>query len=371
MLSLSLAFNGALSSKTNTVDGADILRPNVERASLTPRVGAKFPNSEQVVRFPITSTMEIKQMAIVNEIKAAARGAVQHAAVRLPPSVRAAVFDALWRREPPDRDRLVSEARRYNIAGFLIDGEWGTFQSSTSDLMILPIYAATGTWAKRTNVELTEFFSGRSGVYLDIGANIGLTTVPVARNKAVRCIAFEPDPTNFANLEENVRRNVPEADVSLHRVALFDREAMLTFGLSDDGNLGDHRIVDGVATSRRTIEVPGLMLDLIVADITSPLAVKIDVQGAESKVIAGGRKVLEKTDLLIVEFSPFHIAMLDGDKNTIIDCLRSFTKIAITPGELDAELVYEDAKSACDQLDRFFDEAKLEEHAFKDIYAKR
>lgn len=310
-------------------------------------------------------------MSIVKEIKSAAKSALQHAAVRLPPGGRAALLEALWEREPHDHRRLVREAMHCNIAGFLIDGEWGKFQSSTNDLMILPIYAANGTWAKRTNFELIEFFSGRSGAYLDIGANIGLTTVPIARNKAVRCIAFEPDPTNFANLEENIRRNVPDADVSLHRVALFDREAMLTFGLSDDGNLGDHRIVDGVATRRRTIEVPGLMLDSFITDITFPLAVKIDVQGAESKVIAGGRKVLDRSDLLIIEFSPFHIAKLDGDKNTIIDCLRTFTKIAITPGESDAELIYEDAKSACDWLDRFFDEAKHDEHVFKDIYAKR
>jgi FkbM family methyltransferase len=310
-------------------------------------------------------------MSIVKDVKAAAKSALQHAAVRLPAGGRAALFEALWDLEPHDHRRLVREAMNCNIAGFLIDGEWGKFQSSTNDLMILPIYAATGTWAKRTNVELIEFFAGRSGTYLDIGANIGLTTVPIARNKAVRCIAFEPDPTNFANLEENIRRNVPDANVHLRQIALFDRDATLTFGLSDDGNFGDHRIVDGAATSRKTIEVQGTTLDSFMEELTPPLAVKIDVQGAESKVIAGGKKTLAKTGFLVIEFSPFHIAMLDGDKEPIIDCLRSFEDIAITPGESDAELVYEDAKTACDRLERFFDEAKLEENAFKDIYARR
>jgi FkbM family methyltransferase len=310
-------------------------------------------------------------MSIVKDAKTIAKNALRHAAVHLPAGGRAALFEALWDREPHDHRRLVREATRCNIAGFLIDGEWGTFQSSTNDLMILPIYAATGTWAKRTNLELIEFFAGRSGTYLDIGANIGLTTVPVARNKAVRCVAFEPDPTNFVNLEENIRRNAPDADVDLHRIALFDRDAILTLGLSDDGNFGDHRIVDAASTSRRTIEVEGRMLDSFIDAIEPPLALKIDVQGAESNVIAGGGKVLEQTELLIIEFSPFHIAMLDGDKDTIIDCLRSFEEIAIVAGESDAELVYENAKAACDQLDRFFDEARLEDNLFKDVYARR
>ncbi len=83
-------------------------------------------------------------MSIVKEIKSAARSALQHAAVRLPPGGRAALLEALWEHEPHDHRRLVREAMHCKIAGFLIDGEWGKFQSSTNDLMILPIYAANG-----------------------------------------------------------------------------------------------------------------------------------------------------------------------------------------------------------------------------------
>ena len=53
-----------------------------------------------------------------------------------------------------------------------------------------------------------DFFEERdSGTYLDIGANIGLTTIPIARNHRVRCHSFEPDPGLFVHLLENIHRN--------------------------------------------------------------------------------------------------------------------------------------------------------------------
>ena len=62
-------------------------------------------------------------------------------------------------------------------------------------------YASTGRWAEHTNELIGRFFdkAGR-GTFLDIGANIGLTTIPVARRANVACHAFEPEPENFRNL---------------------------------------------------------------------------------------------------------------------------------------------------------------------------
>jgi FkbM family methyltransferase len=95
----------------------------------------------------------------------------------------------------------------------------------------------------------------------------------VAQNALVRCIAFEPDPTNFQNLQQNLRRNIFGQNVTTHQTALFDREISVHFGLAEDGNLGDHRIVQQSNVRRRTIEVQA-----------EPLAVKIDVQGVEPNV---------------------------------------------------------------------------------------
>ena len=69
---------------------------------------------------------------------------------------------------------------------------------------------------------LQAFFAPTGGTYLDIGANIGLMTVPFARDPRIRCLAFEPDPTNFGFLQRNIApRNAPASSAELHQVALF------------------------------------------------------------------------------------------------------------------------------------------------------
>lgn len=76
-----------------------------------------------------------------------------------------------------------------------------------------------------------DFFTrAGSGTYLDIGANIGLTTIPVAQNPRVACKAFEPAPHNFRYLSHNVAANCPHGNVDLFNLALFDRRATMTMG---------------------------------------------------------------------------------------------------------------------------------------------
>jgi FkbM family methyltransferase len=304
-------------------------------------------------------------------MKEVAKHFLQSMAVRLPWGARSALLDALNSLHSTDRAWLIRQAAQANIAGFLVDGEWGLIQSAIGDQMILPIYARSGTWARRANLELINFFKGTSGTYLDIGANIGLTTIPLAHNSQVRCIAFEPDPTNYRNLQHNLRRNIDGDNVITHQIALFDREATVQFGLADDGNLGDHRIVNKQNFHRRTIEVRAMPLDGILDSTSGPLAAKIDVQGAEPNVIAGGRGVLAAAEFVILEFSPYLMAQLGSDHRTTIEFLRGFSRIAVVPGEHDGPLNYETADRACIQLEEFYMAAMSDESKFMDIYALR
>ena len=52
-----------------------------------------------------------------------------------------------------------------------------------------------------------------------MGANIGMTVISVARNPLVRCVAFEPEPTNFANLFANIATNCPYRNVVSDQIA--------------------------------------------------------------------------------------------------------------------------------------------------------
>jgi hypothetical protein len=82
--------------------------------------------------------------------------------------------------------------------------------------MLIAEYARTGTFAPAVTEALQSFFAPAGGTYLDIGANIGLMTVPFACDKRVHCSAFEPEPVNFDFPRRNVVRSHQGIGSRLH-----------------------------------------------------------------------------------------------------------------------------------------------------------
>jgi FkbM family methyltransferase len=197
--------------------------------------------------------------------------------------------------------------------------------------MVLCEYASTGTFAPKVTEILTKFFGPEGGTYLDIGANIGLMTIPFARNPRIHCLAFEPEPVNFAMLQQNVARNAPGSSVEFHQIALYNSRASLRLSLAN-GNIGDHRLTIEGIPGRQTIEVVAQPLDDFLDRISGPLAVKIDTQGAEPFIIAGGRQMLARADLIVFEFCPFLMRQLGGDPEIPIGLVAGFERVAVTRG---------------------------------------
>lgn len=224
-------------------------------------------------------------------------------------------------------------AEKHNIRSLKINGDYGLIEGSPHDLAILPSYVKTGTWSKGTNDLFLNFFKEKGGgTYIDIGANIGLTTIPIAQNPDVQCYCFEPEPTNYSFLIQNIKQNCPHGNVITKNIALFNEISQLAFELSPI-NYGDHRIKlkEGVDTlgenTWQTIEIEAKPLDNVIQGIDGPLAVKIDVQGAEPFVISGGEKLLSKVDFMIIEFSPYWMTRMGSNPHTIIKYISSFTQV--------------------------------------------
>jgi FkbM family methyltransferase len=210
-------------------------------------------------------------------------------------------------------------------------GDRGIVTSSWNDNFVLREYADTGAFAPTVTSALLDFFGADGGTYMDVGANIGLTTIPLARNPRIRCIAFEPEPLNFGFLQRNVARNAPDAVVEFHELALFHERGSMSLSIAD-ANIGDHRLTRNSVPGRHTIEIPTVPLDDFDTRISGKLAIKIDTQGAEPFVIAGAQKVLAKAGLLVVEFCPFLMRQLGGDPNIVIESMASFDRIAVMTG---------------------------------------
>jgi FkbM family methyltransferase len=273
-------------------------------------------------------------------------------------------------------DCISQIASQLNIVGVSVIGQYGIFTTAPNDDAILKAYAKHGEWASATNRAIQKFFVGGEGTYLDIGANIGMTVVPISAQSAVRCFAFEPEPANYRNLQINIFANCKNNNVTAFNLALFDRAGVLPFEISPN-NLGDHRIRIGAAGpgrlgehQRQLIQVPCARLDELDLPIHGPFFVKIDTQGAEPFVIAGGRGTLARADAILMEWAPYYMDRMGADKAIALEFLRAhFAAAKIQRAESDGEGHFQLIGKACEALSKSFSEWKDNPFEYVDVVA--
>jgi len=259
---------------------------------------------------------------------------------------------------------------RCGVVEVAANGDRGVVGSPAGDTMVIVEYTRTGTFAPAATEALKAFFAIAGGTYFDIGANIGLTTIPFASDPRIRCIAFEPEPVNFGFLHRNIARNTPGSSVALHQVALFHERTTLSLAVAE-GNIGDHRLTIAGIPGRRTVKVPAVPLDDFIDNITPPLAVKIDTQGAEPYVIAGGPKVLRQAGLLVMEFCPHLMRQLGGDPEIPISLVSNFQSVAIMRGGKAERPRYGSAADGVQAMRDKLRTARETDEDYLDIIARR
>jgi FkbM family methyltransferase len=169
-------------------------------------------------------------------------------------------------------------------------------------------------------------------VCLDVGANIGAMTLPLARRvgRAGRVHAFEPVPHLHARLRLHVETNDLTETVRTHRLALSDRAGETTIRIADPSfpNQGQGSLVstpDDPASV--AIPIPCTTLDEFVRKegLSRIDLIKLDIQGAEPLFLRGATRTLAnlRPDLL-VEISPTDLA---GLGLTSRDLLRAVHEI--------------------------------------------
>jgi FkbM family methyltransferase len=141
---------------------------------------------------------------------------------------------------------------------------------------------------------------GRDRVFLDVGANSGLHTIQASRHFH-QVHAFEPYPPMYERLGHSIRIN-QLGNVSAHPVALSDASGEVSFRVPLAGNTGTGCIVDQVTPGdQSTIKVRSARGDDFLAQEKRPLsAIKIDVEGAELRVLDGLAALIARDRPLLV-----------------------------------------------------------------------
>jgi FkbM family methyltransferase len=164
---------------------------------------------------------------------------------------------------------------------------------------------------------------------VDFGANIGIYSCVAGKalHNTGRVFAFEPDPENFALLESSVALN---RLTNVHAVAKAVSDSNGTLPLSKStNNMGDHRLFHA-APDRPSVSVPIIRFDDYWREYHKgelpPIDVmKIDVQGAEARALAGMEETLRASPRLKVflEFSPEMLVEAGSDPRAFLEKLFS------------------------------------------------
>jgi FkbM family methyltransferase len=142
--------------------------------------------------------------------------------------------------------------------------------------------------------------------FLDIGANVGLYSILFAAEDGLEVHAFEPAPTTYSELGQNIALNGSDR-IRAYQMAASDRKGEVSFGVVHDLS-GANSIVDTSIHDERTftnqVKVEADRLDDQLDLRDRRICAKIDVEGHEQQVLDGMRGLFE-SNLFVVQVECF------------------------------------------------------------------
>ncbi len=190
----------------------------------------------------------------------------------------------------------------------LVNARHGIMLVNPRDYFVGQAIIAYGEYSEPEWQALAALVSQTQGDVVEIGANIGAHTVPLARalsERGGRLIAFEPQPVVFQMLCANLALN-GLANVLAWPFACGAEPGVVAFAPPDYaavGNFGAVEMTAGIGAGAQT--VPRVRLDDWAGEGRIAL-IKIDVEGQELAALAGATATLARhRPLLYVENDRF------------------------------------------------------------------
>lgn len=172
----------------------------------------------------------------------------------------------------------------------------------------------TGAKTHPSEIRLARFLIQRlreGDVFVDIGAHYGYFSLLASAlvGSSGKVVAFEAAPATFPVLKTNTRG---ATNVSAHHLALSDSDALLSFyefpNLYSEYNTFDISQFEGekwfARYAPKMVKIPAVRLDTFLAETgVRPTMLKIDVEGAEDKVVLGAQTSLAaQAPVVILEY---------------------------------------------------------------------
>lgn len=152
-------------------------------------------------------------------------------------------------------------------------------------------YRLYKSWFEAGDLEFLRGHVSPGSSVIDVGANVGFFTSAFANwvSGGGRVFAFEPEGENFRELARMLRGHARGGAVDAVRAAVADLEGEIPLAVNLS-HPGDHRISDSGE------KVPCVTLDRFLAGRGWPQVslIKVDVQGAEMRVLRGAADTLSR-----------------------------------------------------------------------------
>lgn len=190
-----------------------------------------------------------------------------------------------------------------------------------------------GVFFKYVSGSVFEVFDGRAydnvDVYdkdvVDIGANVGDSSIYFALKGARKVVGVEPLPNVYAQAIENVKLNYLESKIFLINAALGSKSGKIKVPCNTSTY---HSNCFSTLKSNGECEVPIVTLSEVMKQIDEPYLLKMDCEGCEFDVILNDYEHVRMFDKLIIE----HHAKITGIEYTkLVDKLSSDFRCELTP----------------------------------------
>ena len=155
---------------------------------------------------------------------------------------------------------------------------------------------------------------------IDVGANIGATSIPLAKHfNDVKFFLFEPHPIVFKDLNDNLKFNKISNAVAMNititnnfdkTLPFYAQKGATNFGLSSfslNHNIQDYDVIQVECSS----------LDAIVDNNLNVRVIKIDTQGHELNVLLSAKKIISQhRPIILFEFESEYFENNSCEENT-------------------------------------------------------
>ncbi len=162
-------------------------------------------------------------------------------------------------------------------------------------------FHSCGNFVSPAELSFLQHYPLDSGEIIDVGANLGLISLILAQRFPDRNIhAFEPNPSTFENLQDNIALN-SYLNIQAKRSAVGNSEGEVAFNANPI-----HRgtVSLNLSDCQQPIAVPCTTLDRYAQQnqIEEMALLKVDVEGYEEYVFQGAKKLIELNKIHIIYY---------------------------------------------------------------------